>query len=226
MPKYAKAESGPGNSVIYTDTTGKQWRFEGGSRPWRNQNPGNLVPGKVSKRNGAIGTAGGFAVFPDYETGHRALIDSLTNAHGNKDIPSLMKVYAPPKENQTNKYIAFIRKKTGVLGNKKVKDFSPAEFEKLWQAIEKMEGWANEKNKEGTVTEYAPKNPITGIRKNKKGVIKAYHIEGYGWVSKTEGIAMTLKGLVDAVVATSPKGNRFLRARPNSQTWDNLENQA
>jgi len=222
MPKYIIAEAGPNNSVIYTDAEGKKWKFEGGSRPWRNQNPGNLVPGNVSKRNGAIGSAGGFAIFPDYETGHRALLDSLKNIHGNKDIPSLMKVYAPPKNNPTRKYIAFIRQKTGVRDNKKISDFSAAEFETLWQAIEKMEGWG--KDKEGTVTEYAPKNPVTGVKKNKKGIITSYQIHGYGWVTKSEGIALARKGLVDAVVASSPKGNLFLRARPNSETWDNLEN--
>jgi hypothetical protein len=148
MAKYIKAEAGPGNSVIYTDTSGKQWQFEGGNRPWRNQNPGNLVPGKVSKRNGAIGKAGGFAVFPDYET-----------------------------------------------------------------------GWG----KSGTLSEYSPKGKITGVRKDKKGTIQSYQIEGYGWVSKAEGIALALGGKVEAVIAASPKGNQFLRARPNTETLDNLE---
>jgi len=222
MSKYVKAEAGPNNTVIYTDSDGKKWKFEGGSRPWRNQNPGNLVPGKVSRRNGAIGKAGRFAVFPDYETGHRALLDSLLNVHGNKDIPALMNVYAPSQENETKKYIEFLRRKTGVKDNKKIRDFSSGEFEKLWQAIEKMEGWG--KDKEGKITELSSKNPVTGVMKNKKGVIQSYRIEGYGWVSKSKGIALALAGKVDAVVATSPKGNQFLRARPNTETWDNLEN--
>jgi hypothetical protein len=221
MAKYTKAEQGPANSVIYTDANGKKWKFEGGTRPWRNQNPGNLVPGNVSKRNGAIGIAGGFAIFPHYETGHRALLDSLRNVHGTKNIPSLMEVYAPRKENPTDKYIAFIQKRTRVFNNKKIQDFSTQEFEKLWQAIEKMEGWG--KDKEGTITEHVPKRPVTGVKKNKRGTIKSYQIEGYGWVSKSEGIALAQKGLVDAVVATSPKGNLFLRARPHFDTWDNLE---
>src|SRR6218665_3307100 len=106
MSKYIKAEPGAGTAVIYTDAEGKQWNFEGGSRTWRNQNPGNLVPGKVSARNGAIGKAGGFAVFPDYETGHLALVDLLKNMHGEKDVVALMKAYAPEHENQTKKYIA------------------------------------------------------------------------------------------------------------------------
>jgi hypothetical protein len=78
-------------------------------------------------------------------------MDSLKNVHGEKDIDGLMKVYAPPSENDTKKYIAFIRKRTGVKGKKKVKDFSREEFQKLWQAIEKMEGWGNE----GTITPYS-----------------------------------------------------------------------
>ncbi len=224
MAKYIKAEPGTEKSVIYTDTDGKQWKWAGGSRAWRNQNPGNLVPGKVSKRNGAIGKADRFAVFPDYETGHRAVLDSLLNEHGDKDIPALMNVYAPPKENQTKKYIKFLRKKTGIEGNKRIRDFSPTEFEKLWEAIEKMEGWG--KDKEGKITELQTKSPVTGVMKDKKGVIQSYRIDGYGWVSKDKGIALALDGKVDAVVATSPKGSRFLRARPNTETWDNLENKA
>lgn len=220
MPKYIKAIPGPRKSVIYTDTEGRQWKFEGGSRSWRNQNPGNLISGKVSQRNGAIGKAGGFAVFPDYETGHRALLDSLKSAHGNKDISALMNVYAPPSENDTKRYIAYLRKKTGIKGNKKIRDFSDAEFKNLWIAIEQMEGWG----KEGRVTQYSTKSEITAVRKNKKGVIESYQIRGYGWVSKGEGVELTLDGKIDAVAATSRKGNWFLRARPNSETLDNLEN--
>lgn len=220
MPKYVKAEPGPGTSVIYTDSDGKKWKFEGGTRPWRNQNPGNLVSGQVSRRNNAIGSAGGFAVFRDYETGHTALLDLLRNVYGDRDIPALMKKYAPPEENKTEVYVAFIRKKTGVKGAKKIKDFLPFEFEKLWKAIEAMEGWG----KVGTITEISSKSEVTAVKKDKKGTIQSYQITGYGWVSKTQGIALALKGKVNAVVATSATGNQFLRARPNQDPFDNLEN--
>ncbi len=219
--KYVKAEPGRGRSVIYTDSDGVKWKFTGGTRSWRNQNPGNLVPGKVSKRNGAIGSAGGFAVFPDYETGHRALLDSLKNEHGEKNIESLLIVFAPDYENDTKKYIAFLRKKTGVKDNKKIKNFTSIEFDKLWRAIEQMEGWGK---KQGKITEYLKKSQITEVRKDEKGIIQAYQVEGYGWISKDKGVALTLKGKIDAVVAVSQRGNRFLRARPNTTTEDNLEN--
>jgi hypothetical protein len=131
-----------------------------------------------------------------------------------------MGVYAPEKENKTKKYIVFIRKKTGVKTNKKIKDFSKDEFEKLWRAIEQMEGWG----KEGKITPYSLKAEITAVRKDKKGTIQSYQIEGYGWVLKDRAILLTAQGKVDAVIATSPRGNQFLRTRPNTTIVDNLEN--
>lgn len=83
MGKFIKAEAGPKATVIYTDSDGKYWQYSGGSRTWRNNNPGNLVSASVSKRNGEIGKAGGFAVFHDYDTGHSALLDLLKIPMGN-----------------------------------------------------------------------------------------------------------------------------------------------
>lgn len=211
MPKYVKARQGPKNSVVYTDSDGNEWLFDGGNIPWRNQNPGDLVPGKISKRNGSIGSANGFAVFPDYKTGHAALLDSLKTVHGDQDIPALMTDYAPASDNNTGRYIRFIRNKTGIKGDKKVKNFSKAEFEKLWKAIEQMEGWG--KN-EGTVRSLENKAKIVGVHLDKHGIIDRYNIEGYGWVTKGKGIALTQQGKVDAVVAISPQGHPFLRGRP------------
>jgi hypothetical protein len=213
MPKYIKARQGPKNSVIYTDSDGNEWIFEGGFIPWRNQNPGDLVSGNVSKRNGSIGSANGFAVFPDYKAGHAALLDSLKTVHGDQDIPALMKDYAPPSDNNnTARYIRFIRKETGVNGDKKVKNFLKSEFEKLWKAIEQMEGWGK---KAGTIRSFKKKAQIIGVHLDKHGVIDRYNIEGYGWVPKDEGISLTQQGKVDAIVATSPHGHLFLRGRPH-----------
>jgi hypothetical protein len=124
-PKFIKATPGPKNSVIYETDDGRKFCFSKGNWTWRNNNPGNLVPGDVSKRNGAIGKAGGFAVFPDYETGHGALIDLLKNTpYRDRDLKKLIEKYAPPKENKTARYLRFLRKETGVKDDKKVKDFT------------------------------------------------------------------------------------------------------
>jgi hypothetical protein len=219
VAKYVKAEPGSTNTVIYTDDGGKQSDHSGGTRTWRNNNPGNLVVGNISRDNGAIGKAGGFAVFPDYEAGHAGLIDCLKRTYGNADLEFLVTKYAPPDENETLKYLKFLRNKTGIKNNKKVRDFTIEEFEKLWMAIEQMEGW-----KVGKITDYNSGSPIKAVKKNKKGIITHYLIEGYGWVAKRDAIQLVLSGKVAAVVAVSTKGNQFLRAKPNSLIDDNLEN--
>lgn len=146
--RYVKAHPHGKAGVLYETEDGKKHLHIGGTWTWRNHNPGNLVSGTVSKRNHQIGKAGGFAVFPSYEIGHKALLDCLRSTYATKSLADLIKDYAPPHENDTAKYLTFLRRKTGVYDDKKIKDFSPNEFEKLWKSIEQMEG-----QKEGTITE-------------------------------------------------------------------------
>ena len=80
-----------------------------------------------------------------------------------------------------------------------------------------MEGW-----KTGTITEYLVKAQIKAVKKDKNGTITHYLIDVFGWVTKEQGITLTISGKVNAVVATSPRGNQFLRARPNRTIEDNL----
>ncbi len=94
-----------GRSVIYTAEDGSQVKYSGGDPAWRTNNPGNLWSASVSKRNGEIGKFGNFAIFPDYESGHGALLDSLRTTHWNKDLAKMIGAYAPSFENNTSKYI-------------------------------------------------------------------------------------------------------------------------
>jgi hypothetical protein len=225
-PKFIKATPGPKHSVIYETEDGRKFSYSKGNWTWRNNNPGNLVVGKVSKRNGAIGKAGGFAVFPDYETGHKTHLDCLRTTYRNHRLEDMIKGYAPPKENKTEIYLEFLRKKTGVKDDTKVKDFTDEAFEKLWQAIEQMEGLKKGTVKECTESkkeEKAEKKKITGVQRNKKKTITFYRIETLGWVSKAEGIRLTLQGKVDAVVAHSRSGSPYLRTRPDKSITDNLD---
>jgi predicted DNA-binding protein (MmcQ/YjbR family) len=84
---------------------------------------------------------------------------------------------------------------------------------------EDMEG----KPRKGKIIELKVKQKINGIRKNKKGTITAYHVEGMGWISKVEAIRLTKAEKIDAVVATSRSGNIFLRTRPDVRIENNLE---
>ena len=55
LPKFVRAQVGSGKKVLYFTKDGQIFVFSGGDPNWRNNNPGNLVPGDISKRNGAIG---------------------------------------------------------------------------------------------------------------------------------------------------------------------------
>lgn len=214
MPsRFINAKQDANHSVIYTDVTGRRSRFSGGTWTWRNHNPGNLRTGSASRRYNQIGKAGGFAVFPGYETGFQAQIYLLRVHYSNYSINSLTKAYAPPKENNTAAYARFLHQKTGVKGNKKIKDFTAAEFKKLWQAIIKMEGY-----KKGKITEI---HRITHVKRNKT-FIDTYYVANIGWLSKEACIRLARKDLVDAVVCTSSLGNLYLRSRPDNSLDDNF----
>jgi hypothetical protein len=128
MTRFVEAFAGPGTSVIYVDEHGNHVLYSDGTRTLRNNNPGNLRPGTVSRRNGQIGIAGRFAVFPDYEAGHAAHIDLLINVYGNRDLAGLIKAYAPHSAIDSKKYLRYLRKHTGVKDNRKVQDFTKSEF--------------------------------------------------------------------------------------------------
>ena len=72
-PTYISAFPGIGTTRMYVGNDGNIYEFSGGSRAWRNNNPGNLEDGKFARDNGAIGSDGRFAIFPDATTGFNAM---------------------------------------------------------------------------------------------------------------------------------------------------------
>lgn len=204
MSHFIKAVEGMGHSVIYTDDSGKHFRFYGGTWAWRNHNPGNVFPGNISKKHHRIGIVNknSLAVFPDYDSGHAALIDVLKITYKNYSIDTMMEKFAPRSENPTQRYIKFLYRATGVTPSKKIKDFTSGEFQKLWKAIETMEA-----SKEGSVVEVYE---ISGVRVNNNGIIYSYCISD-GWISKEQCIDFARKGLVDLEVCISQLGNNYLR---------------
>lgn len=134
------AESG--RDVIYIFDNGKTIKRSGGTRAWRNQNPGNLRYTQLSRDNGAIGKAGGFAVFPDIKTGRAALAELLhSDSYRNMTIGRAIFVYAPPHENNTNAYKRQIQRMTGLDINTKISDLNPKQIESVIDAICVLEGW-------------------------------------------------------------------------------------
>lgn len=208
MAQYVKAELALNHSIIYTDSEGRYFRYSGGTWAWRNHNPGNLFPGPLSERHHRIGSTGKFAIFPDYENGHLALLDCLQTTYKNASIDELVESYAPAKDgNNVKKYKKFLHEQTDISGDKKICDFTSDEFEKLWRAVEKIEGY-----QEGVVTEVFQ---IIQVHEDKQGMCE-FNIRTKGWVSKSECIDLAKNGQLDVVVCLSSFGHHYVRARSHS----------
>jgi len=113
----------------------------GGTRAWRNNNPGNIEYGKFAKDHGAIGTDGRFAIFPNEKAGTAALSSKLKSAtYSSLTIRDAIHKYAPPFENDTKAYIRGIEKSTGLKSDQKLNQLSDNQLGKLIQAIRGIEG--------------------------------------------------------------------------------------
>lgn len=131
-----------GRDVVYTTADGRRVRRTGGTRAWRNLNPGNIRYSEFSRNAGAIGQAGGFAVFPDEETGTRAISSLLRGqSYNNLTIARAITRYAPPSENNTAAYHRRIQQITGLNINRRISDLSDGELSHVVDAIRAIEGW-------------------------------------------------------------------------------------
>lgn len=131
-----------GRDVVYTAADGRRIRRTGGTRAWRNLNPGNIRYSEFSRNAGAIGQAGGFAVFPDEETGTRAISSLLRGkSYNNLTIARAITRYAPPSENNTAAYHRRIQQITGLNINRRISNLSDGELSRVVDAIRAIEGW-------------------------------------------------------------------------------------
>ena len=142
-----------GLNVRYYYADGSGIERSGGSRSWRNNNPGNIR--SSSKK---IGMAGGFAVFKDYNTGFSAIVDLLqSNTYSVLTINDAISRYAPPVENDTKNYQEMLTKFTGVESSRVINTLTNEEVSNVARAIERIEGY-----KVGTETAFDSPNKIKG----------------------------------------------------------------
>lgn len=159
---YAVNAVAEGRNVVYTYSDSTKVRHSGGTRAWRNNNPGNLRDSELVRDAGAVGCAGGFAVFPDYETGRRAIVRLLlSDAYRDMSISSAICKYAPPSENDTEKYKRDIVRMTGISGKRNIADLNPDELERVIDTICVLEGWL-----EGKRVELAQSQVVAKSRQN------------------------------------------------------------
>ena len=127
----------------------------GGSRTWRNNNPGDVIydKGGFAKRHGAIGENNKFAVFPDAQTGHEANVALMKGpSYAPMTINDAIKKRSPPNENDTRMLQREIPKRAGLSGDLTIGSLKPKEFDSFLEAVYQFEGWG-----EGTVTKTPPK---------------------------------------------------------------------
>jgi len=153
MPKLISATYHPNIEVAeFICDDGRHLLRQGGTLPWRINNPGDLTARVVNgapapkKAKGYIGfatTKSGrvFLIFPDENAGRAELKANLKRLHGEKTIPQAIPSYAPNHENNTQKYIDDLLRSSGVAADKKINECSDAEVEKIMDSISQIEGY-------------------------------------------------------------------------------------
>jgi hypothetical protein len=107
---------------VDADRIVERWRASldatGKPRGVRNNNPGNIRPSLAYVWRGQIAIdSGGYVIFDTAEHGIRAVaVDLLTKyKRGLVTVKSIITVYAPPEENDTEAYIAAVCADLGVV---------------------------------------------------------------------------------------------------------------
>lgn len=114
------------------------------SRPTRglkNRNPGNLRHTGIPWEGLAGSDDKGFCIFKDDAHGIRAIVKDLRKDYfkdGQRTITELIAEYAPPNENDTKAYIAFVARRLGVAPDQDIA-FNATSATALVEAIIKME---------------------------------------------------------------------------------------
>lgn len=140
-PIYISAFPGIGTTRMFVGNDGNIYEASGGSRAWRNNNPGNLEYGNFARNNGAIGTDGRFAIFPDVATGFNAMAGLLsTNVYQSLTIEGAINRYAPPSENNVENYLKSIERQTGFVRSTPMNQISKDNLLRLAKAMAKHEG--------------------------------------------------------------------------------------
>ena len=122
---------------------------QGGSRNWRNNNPGNMAFSNWAAQHGAIGRdSAGFAIFPTLVDGERAQGALLTSPGyaGLSLDQAIRKWTSGDPQSVQDAYISSVAQRIGMDPNTRIGDLSPNQLSRLQDAMKIQEGW-----KEGNV---------------------------------------------------------------------------
>lgn len=144
----------------------------GGSRSWRNNNPGNIEYGDFAKSMGAIGTDGRFAIFPDETTGWTAMETLLQGKnYRNLTVDAAMKRWSGQGYGGEVAGTRFVQDISGRTMN----NLSKSELKALMDAMRVREGWTiGEVGDVGIVEDY-----FTSTQINKGATNAGMSIEAF-----------------------------------------------
>lgn len=206
-------------AVVYTLDDGTRVIRKGGTWTWRNNNPGNLRYTAFSRSHGAIGTAGGFAVFPTVEVGKLAIAALLQGPrYSPLSIINAIAIYAPPSENDTKNYERLIARLTGLDVTRRISELNANELALVISAIQAIEGFKI--GIEDTV-----KRVVLVISENNR--LSKFLLQGdSSHITLSAAIAQAKSGQIDAVVVRMRSGREYLRARPDKTNTNNFRSLA
>lgn len=130
-------------TTIYINAKGEKIKRTNGSVAWRNNNPGNIIKSSAAYNLGAIGATDKWAVFPDEETGLKAVVRLLrSKIYNNLSIQQAINRWAPSSDgNNPKRYAQRISAMTGVPITEKIKNLTDAVLRQVANAIKIIEGW-------------------------------------------------------------------------------------
>ena len=127
------------NAIIYVSKDGAKIKRSGGSVAWRNNNPGNIIKSSFARAHGAIGETERWAVFPDEETGLKAMVSLLrTNKYNKLTIYEAVNKWCP---GTSDKYPNFVAKTSGLPVNSVLQNLNDDDLYKIVRAMQTFEGW-------------------------------------------------------------------------------------
>lgn len=138
-------------SGIYQNAASGVMSMTGAPRGIRNNNPGNIREANIPWQ-GRVGDDGAFVRFETMFYGARALVRNLWSIIGRTDgtLQTVIFTWAPPHENNSDNYVAFVSRLTGISAGQVINRGNASEMANVAMAIAIME------NGEAAVRQYAP----------------------------------------------------------------------
>jgi len=170
----------------------------------------------MGKDRHAIGFAGDdldeYAVYPDYKTGHEALIVMLK---GSKYSPLTLSAAMKRFDVKNPKYIDTVVQFTELDPTCTIKSLNDHEFELFWKSIEQIEKWLVGQE------DFIEKWYISAVRK-KHGVIIEYLVlkdNQMEWILKNDAIQLAKEQKLHAIVVCMKNGTTYLRPEYGSKAF-------